>query len=173
MPTLCISGLACRHLAPAGKKGPNTFVIMDVDGKSVRTAVVKGQADPAWPEVFNVHVDAPRQCVVRFLILAEGLLENKTLGTHMTTIGHLLRGQPAPAAARLSPAASFSYTLTARDFGAAPPPIAPPRVPSTSRPLSKTWSCRTCGNVNMAEAPGCLRCGVPLGLATVTRPLTA
>eukprot|EP00668_Euglena_longa_P029019 GGOE01036357.1.p2 GENE.GGOE01036357.1~~GGOE01036357.1.p2 ORF type:complete len:177 (-),score=47.50 GGOE01036357.1:286-816(-) len=175
MPTLKVQQLCCHSLAPPGKKGPNTFVIVDVDGATAKTTTVKANGNPRWTEEFPFPIKDPRSCIVNFMVMEQTLLGIKTLCKHMTTVGHLFLGKADIQTIRLdASSATFSFTLLAKDFGLEAPRSSPAKVPPQPQnapvkaPAAK-WDCNCCGNVNsMSEQ--CLRCGVPKGVATIYRP---
>eukprot|EP00667_Euglena_gracilis_P025607 EG_transcript_30126 len=181
MPTLKVQQLGCRNLAPPGKKGPNTFVIVDVDGATAKTHVVKADGNPRWTDELRFRIREPRACVVNFMVMEETLLGVKVLCKHMTTVGHLFLGKPDTQTVRVDAfSATFSFTLVAKDFGLEAPHSGSPkphrRTQQESSPTKSPvigagsrWDCSCCSNVN-AGGERCLRCGVPKGVATLYRP---
>jgi hypothetical protein len=172
MPTLVISRLSCHNFAQPGHKGPNVFIVMDVDGQTARTPTTKGHhRNPAWSEEFKFRIKMPRTCVINFTVIEDGLVSSKTLGSHMTTIGHLVRGQPDTQKVKWKLCqADFCYTLTAKDFGIEAPESPLDAIPRAPLQLTTKWTCLSCGNVNVAESAACFRCGIVQGVATVVRP---
>eukprot|EP00668_Euglena_longa_P036449 GGOE01046848.1.p2 GENE.GGOE01046848.1~~GGOE01046848.1.p2 ORF type:complete len:175 (+),score=43.53 GGOE01046848.1:112-636(+) len=173
MPTLKILNLSCINMALPGKKGPNTFIVIDVDGAVARTQTIKADANPKWTAELKFKLQNPRSCIVRFTIMEEHLLETKTLGSHTTTVGHLTRGKPTTEKMKWKLCkAEFHYQLLAVDFGHEPGASLDdaPKNPAPAAPMVSKWKCDGCGNVNAGEVGSCLRCGLAPALATVNRP---
>eukprot|EP00667_Euglena_gracilis_P028904 EG_transcript_37510 len=161
-------------MALPGHKEPNTFVIIDVDGVTARTQTIKSDANPKWSAELKFKLRNPRSCIVRFMIMEEHLLETKTLGTFMTSVGHLSRGKPSAEKMKWKLCkAEFHYQLLAVDFGLEPgeaPGKDSPKPAPAAVGFASKWECDGCGNVNAGESVACLRCGLAPALATVNRP---